>query len=137
MLKNKKGFTLIEIVIVIVIIAILAAILVPSITKWVDKAKLSNVQSATEQVRGAIVSQLYEKAKDGVTISNTTSDDTSIYDDAFWKAVSDKANTDLHHNNPDANGYTSFTISGTDQIDITFKMSGHTATYENNVWTVE
>lgn len=36
---NKKGFTLIEMIVVIVIIAILAAIAVPAIMKYIDDAK--------------------------------------------------------------------------------------------------
>lgn len=38
-LKNKKGFTLVELIVVIVIIAILAALIVPSVMKYIDKAK--------------------------------------------------------------------------------------------------
>ena len=38
LLKNKKGFTLIELIVVIAILAILAAILIPSITSYIDEA---------------------------------------------------------------------------------------------------
>lgn len=41
MRKNKKGFTLIEIIVVIVIIAILAAALTPSILGVIDRANVS------------------------------------------------------------------------------------------------
>ncbi len=37
--QDKKGFTLIEIVIVLVIIAILSAMLVPSMMGWIDDSK--------------------------------------------------------------------------------------------------
>ena len=37
--KNKKGFTLVEVIVVLVILAILAAMLVPSMTGWISKAE--------------------------------------------------------------------------------------------------
>lgn len=38
-MKNKKGFTLIEIIVVLIIIAILAAIAVPAMMKYINDAK--------------------------------------------------------------------------------------------------
>ena len=38
MKKNKKGFTLIEIIVVVVILAVLMAVAVPSVLKYIDEA---------------------------------------------------------------------------------------------------
>ena len=51
---NNKGFTLIEIVIVIVIIAILAAMLVPSLTQWIQKSKVKTFTSACGTIKTAV-----------------------------------------------------------------------------------
>ncbi len=43
--RSKKGFTLVELVIVIAILAILAAIAIPVITTTINSAKLSALES--------------------------------------------------------------------------------------------
>ena len=42
-LKDKKGFTLVELIVVLVILAILAALLVPALTGYIDKARKAMV----------------------------------------------------------------------------------------------
>ena len=40
-LKDKKGFTLVELIVVLVILAILAALLVPTLTGYIDRPRKS------------------------------------------------------------------------------------------------
>lgn len=44
-MKNKKGFTLVELIVVIVIILVLAAVMVPSLMKYVEKANQANCKA--------------------------------------------------------------------------------------------
>lgn len=43
--KNKKGFTMVELIVVIVIILVLAAVLVPSLLKYIDQANRANCKA--------------------------------------------------------------------------------------------
>ena len=47
--NNKKGFTIVELVIVIAVIAILAAVLIPTFSGIVKKANLSADQQAVDR----------------------------------------------------------------------------------------
>ncbi len=49
--KNKKGFSLIELLVVVVIIAILAAIAVPIYMRYVQQARATEAQSAIAAIR--------------------------------------------------------------------------------------
>lgn len=45
--NKKKGFTLVELIVVLVILAILAALLIPALTGYIDKARKKNVVAET------------------------------------------------------------------------------------------
>ena len=51
-MKKNKGFTLVEVIVILVILAILAAVLIPSLTTYIDKAR---EKSITANARGAYV----------------------------------------------------------------------------------
>ncbi len=60
---NKKGFTIVELVIVIAVIAILAAVLIPTFSNVVEKA---NESSAMQEARSAYENWLVDEVeKDG------------------------------------------------------------------------
>ena len=50
--NGKKGFTLVEIIVVLVILAILAAILIPTLTGYIDKA---NKKAVVAEARSALM----------------------------------------------------------------------------------
>ncbi len=60
-LRNRKGFTLIELIVVIAILGILAAILIPQFSGFQQKAKSSQVMVNAKQIATAADALLVEK----------------------------------------------------------------------------
>lgn len=88
--ENKKGFTLVELIVVLVILAILAALLVPALTGYIDKAKRKSIVAETRQAVMAaqtLVDEEYGKQAVGgaVTVGNNTATTT------YTVAISDIA----------------------------------------------
>lgn len=72
-MKNQKGFTLVELIVVLVILAILAAMLVPALTGYIDKANNEKIIAATRQVVMAAQTEVSE-----AYASKTLKDDSVI-----------------------------------------------------------
>ena len=61
--SNKKGFTIVELVIVIAVIAILAAVLIPTFSTVINNAKKSNaMQKASNALQSVSVSVMANRA---------------------------------------------------------------------------
>lgn len=73
--KNKKGFTLVELIVVIVIILVLAAVMVPSVLKYVDRANQANTKSDAATILVDVQAQIadaYSAAEAGAPTSVTS-----------------------------------------------------------------
>lgn len=89
-LFNKKGMTLVEVIVVLVILAILAAVLVPTMIGWIDKANKKTSAAEARAVYLAaqtLASEKYAKDED----FNINSDDPDDDYNEFVKDVAELA----------------------------------------------
>lgn len=71
-LRRKRGFTLVELIIVLVILAILAAIAIPALTGYIDKANEKKYMLMAKNIMKAAQIEFDELYADGVSLVPTS-----------------------------------------------------------------
>ena len=75
--SKKGGFTLVELIVVLVILAILAALLIPALTGYIDRAKEKQIVAETRQCVMAaqtLADEYYAKYSSDPTFGSAESD---------------------------------------------------------------
>ena len=121
---NKKGFTLIEMLVVIAIIAVLVSIIIPTVTSATDKAEAASIAANLRSVKAEIVTEMLTiKKTPSTTVTGASGHwDFTIDADGDVTAIAAHSGYDLPFDT-DANFGVS--ISGTD-VTVTYK-DGSTA----------
>lgn len=81
--SKKGGFTLVELIVVLVILAILAALLIPALTGYIDRAKEKNVIAETRQCVMAaqtLADEYYAKNSGDPTFGSAATDKIKLTD---------------------------------------------------------
>ena len=130
-MKNQKGFTLVELIVVLVILAILAAMLVPALTGYIDKANNEKIIAATRQVVMAAqteVSEAYASntlTKTTITIEESKETSYNPNNDANKVVAGDKIAELAEVATFDTTSHLCTFKNGIEKIDITYDTNGH------------
>lgn len=76
--NKKRGFTLVELIVVLVILAILAALLIPALTGYIDKSKKDQVIAETRMLHEAVQTEMAEIYGSSAQWRNTDKGATTI-----------------------------------------------------------
>ena len=116
MKKDKKGFTLVEVIVVLVILAILAAVLVPTLTGYIDRA---NERALIAETRAAVM------AAQTIASENYAKGVTTAPDASAVTTLSELASGSVSSISVDSGKVTA----------LTYTKSGKSCTYSNGVYT--
>lgn len=119
--KNKKGFTLVEVIVVIAIIAILAAVTIPTLIGFVNKAEEAEVLS---DARAVLIAVQAEAMSSGEEFTGAVTEDKAT-------AINNWIDEDLVD---DTN--TTATTSDYKVTALTYDNGEYTATYDGSEFTV-
>ena len=126
--NSKKGFTLVELIVVLVILAVMAAMLVPALTGYIDEARKKKDYNAASEVltaAQAVVAEYYGATAAG-SASNT---DAATYVDGQDTRIAQLSGVS-------GASVSNVTVDTNYQITaITVTLSSGTYTYSGGQWS--
>ncbi len=129
--SSKKGFTLVELIVVLVILAVLAAMLVPALVGYIDRAKKEKEFQAASTVYTACQALATEAYGQGKTSAQAETYAENITEIKKLTGIDvDKDGVDVTMVKPGDAGIEGYTIK---QIKVTF--DGHAYYYTLNAAT--
>ena len=133
-MKNKKGFTLVELIVVLVILVILAALLIPALTGYIDKANKEKVVSECRMVVMAAQTEASEASEAYGTLTAASASST-IDDKAVMEQMA-KNGKDLIAL-AEVKGKFKITITNNKVSQVIYTNSGFNVTYNGSAYDVK
>ena len=128
--NNKKGITLVEVIVVLVIMAVLAGVLVASYTGYIDRSKNASALSEARAVYLA-VSSLCNEAYAGVYKPSTEVTAENGVAGVLFADISALSGVTVTKDT-----LSNVTFEGGKVTAMTYKVGGKTCTLSGTAWTV-
>ena len=87
--NNRKGFTIVELVIVIAVIAILTAVAAPQYIKYVEKSRVAKDDNNAGSIRTAVETAIVDLNSDADPDNDISGDFDIVFDDSGITAPDD------------------------------------------------
>ena len=123
--SNKKGFTLVELIVVIAIMAILAAVLVPTVTSKIGQANESSANSTASAIANSVRTDIISIQSGIFTSLDVLEETTDTTNIITINGKNFKAQADV---GAGTKGTTTVTVE-TGKVTVATTVSGRTATY--------
>jgi type IV pilus assembly protein PilA len=115
-LKDKKGFTLVEVIVVLVILAILIAIAVPSVTQYINKSKIRADKTAVKTVQTVLQAMVADHIGDGEKAFGITGDSPTVINTTTGKIVTEAEDEFKDQSGIAADKVTNIVINGKSRV---------------------
>ena len=132
--SKKGGFTLVELIVVLVILAILAALLIPALTGYIDRAKEKSVTAETRQVVMA-AQTLYDEAYGSSDTAPTFKKDNTAA--IKYSEVKDLAEVKGEIDSIKVGAAKATDGTANKIIEVVYKKGGKTCTYNGSTYECE
>ena len=148
-MKNNKGFSLVELIIVIAIMAILVGVMAPQLIKYIEKTNVSSDTQLCDTVKSAITTAMMDPVvlqndPNGIPAANAVSSVSSINkssaDDTFNGTLYEilgfnPSEIDNHLKSKKSNSCVQFEIVGSNSVHVWVKNSDKTGKKSNTANT--
>ena len=124
-MKNNKGFSLVELIIVIAIMAILVGVMAPQLIKYIEKSKVSADTQAADSVHTAVLTAMMDP--EVVNQSNYNSSFTALASGASATTLTSTSSNPISSAAGEILGgaFTAGDLKSTGATDISFKIVGN------------